>query len=99
MTKRPSARIAIRGKTWKKKSSISEDKFKAVARAISAVLPAKPIRFTELVERVRAKLPGFQGSVAWYTISVARELEVQGKLLRSVKPVLYSKPRAPKKSK
>ena len=51
-----------------------------------------PITFTQLVERVDARLRDFDGSVAWYTITCARELEVRGQLLRHARPVRYSRP-------
>ncbi len=43
---------------------------------------ASRIRFTESVERVAGRLSDFDRSVAWYTITYPRELEVQGRLRR-----------------
>jgi hypothetical protein len=89
-----SGRTVVRGKGWKKASSIAAEKFDVVAAAVLKVLPSEPIRFTELVRRVGAELPKFSGSVAWYTIVCARELEVRGLLRRTAKPVLYGRPLA-----
>jgi hypothetical protein len=86
-----SSRTPIRGVGWKKKSTIAGDKYQPITKAILASLTTKPITFTELVKRVTKRVPGFEGSVAWYTISCARDLEVQGKLTRHTRPVLYSK--------
>ena len=93
MPKNPnSARQVIRGVGWKKQSTIDADKYKQVSRAILSVLTTEPITFTELTRRATEKLPGFDGSVGWYTITVARELEVQGKVVRTTKPTRYAKP-------
>ena len=87
-----SARVAVKGVTWKRSVAIPADKYQAVARTLLAVLPRQPITFTQLVELVARRLPRFDGSVAWYTIAIARELEAQGKLTRHPKPVRYSRP-------
>jgi hypothetical protein len=73
--------------------AIAAEKYEQVSKAIMSVLPANPIKFTGLVKVVEKQLQNFDGSVAWYTVSVARELEAQGKLIHHTRPVLYSKPR------
>lgn len=84
-------RVPVRGKNWSKNLSIAEDKYRAVSRAILASLRKTPITLTEVVNRVKAKLESFPGSIAWYTITCLRELEVQGKVTRHPKPVRYSR--------
>lgn len=81
---------SVQGRTWKRSIRIDADRFESVSAAILASLDATPIRFTDLVQRVSKRLAGFEGSVTWYTLTVARELERRGRIVRSEKPVRYS---------
>lgn len=84
-------RPTIRGKRWKKPITVDWAKFEAVADAMRAVLTHEPVTFTVLTERVGQCLPDFEGSIAWYAITCARELEVRGVLVRTEKPMRYLK--------
>ncbi len=90
--KKKPARKVIRAKHWKRSSTIAQDKYAAVSKAILQILTKKGMRWGTLADRVHAKLPRFDGSVWWYTISCLRELETQGKVRRDLgPPVMYSK--------
>jgi hypothetical protein len=90
-TIKPSTRTPIRGKGWKKVSTIDSTKFELIAGAILVTLTSEPITFTEVVKRVEAHVKPFDGSVGWFTISCLRELEVRGQVCKQQKPVRYSK--------
>lgn len=88
---RERGRTPVRGQGWKKRTTIASEKFDQVAAAVLKSLTTSPIRFYDLVERVAARLSGFAGSIPWYTLSVLRELEVRGRVVRSGPPVRYAK--------
>jgi hypothetical protein len=90
-TRSTAVRAQIRGLGWKRATTIDAGKYDLVSKAILASLTREPITYTEMVRRVRVKLKAFSGSVSWYTITVARELEVQQKIVRHANPVRYSR--------
>ncbi len=93
-------RVAIRGKNWKKKSTIDAEKFDTISKAILTSLTSDPITYTELANRVISRVNNFDGSVRWYTLTCAREMEVRGQIIRQEKPVRYLKaPRGTKNAK
>ena len=68
------------------------EKYEAISAAILKILKKDGMRWGTLVDLVTERLPKFEGSVFWYTTSVLRELETQGKVKRELgPPVLYSK--------
>ena len=85
------SRTRIRGKGWKRATTIATAKYEVIARAIMASLTREPITFADLAKRVDSRLKDFDGSIPWYTLTCLRELEVRRKVTRSRKPVLYSK--------
>src|SRR5262245_58157685 len=97
--KRSGSRTAVRGKGWKRATTIDTKKYEVIARAIMSSLTTTPIAFSDLVKRVGAKLDSFDGSVPWYTLSCLRELEIRGRVQKHQRPVRYSRKSAPKSSK
>jgi hypothetical protein len=85
------SRVHVRGKGWSKPRSIAADKYQVISRALLTSLPKTPITYSEVVKRVEAKVQSFSGSIPWYTIACLRELEAQGKVMRHVNPVRYSR--------
>ena len=88
---RSKSRVRIRGKGWKKTTSIAAEKYETISRAIMASMTKTPMAFSDLVKRVEAKVGEFTGSIPWYTLSCLRELEARGRITRHRKPVLYSR--------
>lgn len=95
--KRATPRTSVRGKGWTRRITIPTEKYRIISRAILRSLTTTPMAFSSLVRRVRAKVPGFDGSVPWYTLSCLRELEARGEVRRSERPVRYFRPDARKR--
>jgi hypothetical protein len=85
-------RVTIHGKGWTRTTTIEARKFEVVSKAILASLTDEPVPFSRLVEQVRRRIPDFEGSLSWYAVTCARELEVRGELVRQDKPVRYLRP-------
>ena len=90
-----SSRVQVRGKGWTKTTTIDAKKYEVMSKALLASLTSEPVAFAKLVEQVAQRLPEFDGSISWYAITCARELEVQGKLVRRERPVRYLRADAP----
>ena len=90
-TTKSESRKAIRGNGWKRSMTIAKDKYEAITNAILDSLTETPITFSQLVDFVKAKLPTFDGSIPWYTLTCLRELETQRRVEKHRRPVLYSK--------
>lgn len=60
--------------------NISKAKYDMIKTAIVETLQAEPnLTFTELADRIKAQMAGrFEGSVAWYVVSVKLDLEARG---------------------
>ncbi len=96
----PQKRKTVRAAHWKRSTTIAQEKYETISRAILSILASKGMRWGDLVDRVQARVPKFQGAVHWYTTVCLRELETQGKVKRDLgPPVLYSKKSKSKKSK
>jgi hypothetical protein len=85
------SRTSIRGKGWKRSPTIATEKYAVISKAIVSSLTRAPITFSELVRLVSDHVKNFKGSIPWYTICCLRELEIQGRVVKLPKPVLYAK--------
>ncbi len=74
----------VKGKGWKKSLNIDSGKYAIVASSLMKVLTKNPIRFTELVEKAEKEVVNFQGSFGWYCVSVLRQLEREGRVIRDI---------------
>lgn len=85
-------RQKIRSAHWKRPTTISAEKYKAVSGAILKILGSKGVRWSYLAGRVGKKLPKFPGVLWPYITYCLRELETRRKVIRKPgPPVLYSK--------
>ena len=63
--------------------NISQVKYEQVRTAIlSAIQEFGEITFKELPGEVKRRLPGFDGSITWYTTTVKLDLEARGEIKR-----------------
>ena len=63
--------------------NIDKGKYEAIKGAIlEAVGEKEGITFDELTASVGEKLPDFDGSISWYTVSVKLDLEARGMIER-----------------
>ena len=68
------------------------DKFIKISTAMLSILTSNRMRWSDLQAQIEKAVTDFDGSVGWYAVSVARELETQGKIKRDVgPPAFYSK--------
>jgi hypothetical protein len=72
----------IRGKRWKRSLTIADEKYRVISEAVLDVLGSEPIRYSDVAVGVKKRVQNFSGSIEWYTITVLRELESQGKVVR-----------------
>ena len=85
-------RKKIRGKGWKKTTSISLANYRTISSAVLKVMTKDAMRFSDVVRGVEKRVKSFSGSVAWYTVACLRDLERQKKIIRhKTKPVGYSR--------
>lgn len=67
----------------KQGTNIDKKKYEMVKDAILEVITHnQPIAFQELLQKVGRRLPHFDGSINWYTISVKLDLEARGLIER-----------------
>ena len=84
---------SVSGLNWKKSLNIANQKYAPLAKAILKVITKRPVRFTELAQLVKSEVKDFNGSIEWYSITVLRQLEKEGKVIRTKGTIVtYQKP-------